>query len=87
MAKIDPALRKTWKQNPSAIVNLLLRLDGDVSERIEQLEAIDVQVRRRFRLTGGIAVRCKASVALTLGRRSWITKIEEDRPLGGLVGR
>lgn len=86
MAKVDPSLRAEWKDNPRSSFSLIVRVTGDVGERRETLEDLGCQVKRAFRLTNSVSVRCSGAVALTLTRRRWVTKVERDsiiRALGG----
>jgi hypothetical protein len=84
MANVDADVRSAWRQNPDETVDLILRVSGDMTERTEALAARGVEVKRRFRLTQSIGVRCKAKTALQIARLSWITKIEPDRPVKAL---
>jgi hypothetical protein len=84
MAKVDAELRKALRKNPNAEFDLVIRTDGNVSERRETLENLGVDIKRRFRLVGGVSVRCTGRAALKLARRSWITRIEADQPISAL---
>ncbi|MEA3407060.1 MAG: hypothetical protein U9R48_03130 [Chloroflexota bacterium] len=84
MAKVDAELRKAWRNNPSADFDLIIHTEGNLGERSKSLEDLGVEIKRRFRLTGGASVRCTGRTALKLARRSWITRIETDRPVSAL---
>ncbi|MGI6367436.1 MAG: hypothetical protein ACOX2L_03600 [Anaerolineae bacterium] len=81
MPKVDPDLRQEWKDGENRTFSLILRVTGDLEARAEVLEEIGCQVRRRFRLTSSISVRCTGETALALTRRSWVTKVERDSAL------
>ncbi|HHX66297.1 MAG TPA: hypothetical protein GX702_15580 [Chloroflexi bacterium] len=84
MANIDAETREAWRKNPDAMVSLIIRVTGDIEKRTEALEARGVEIKRRFRLTQSLGVRCTAKTALGLLRLSWITKVEPDRPVRAL---
>lgn len=86
MASIDAETRKYWKQNPSEIVSILIRVEGDAAERVASLEKLGVEIKRRFRLTSSISGSCPARVALRVAALSWVTSVEPDRKLR-LFGR
>lgn len=81
MATVDAETRKYWKQNPDEMVSILIRVDGDVAERIATLEKMGVEIKRRFRLTSSISGSCPARVALRVAGLSWVTSVEPDRKL------
>lgn len=84
MAKVDSELRKAWRSNPGTKFDLIIRTEGNLGERREALEDLGVEIKRRFRLVGGVSVRCTGRTALKLARRSWIKRIEADGPVRAL---
>ena len=86
MAIVDAALVKIWRQDPERLVSLIVHVAGSVEERAGALQAMGIQVKRRFRLTGAISVRCKAEAAIKLANTSWVRRLEPDRPVRA-VGR
>ena len=84
MPDIDPALSEALRKQPGDVVDLIIHVSGDLSQRVEALEKRGVEIRRRFRLTGALGVRCTGRTALSLARSSWITKIEADGPVRAL---
>lgn len=84
MPDIDAALSKALREHPNDVVDLIIHVSGDPGQRIQALEKRNVEVRRRFRLTGAIGIRCTGRTALSLARSSWITKIEADGPVRAL---
>ena len=81
MAVVDAETRNHWKQNPSEVVSILIRVEGDVAERIATLEKMGVEIKRRFRLTSSVSGSCPARVALRVASLSWVTSVEPDRKL------
>ena len=86
MARIAPELRKVWRAEPNSMVDLIIRVQGDLQERADALEERGVKVRRAFRLTHRLSIRCRASRALGLSRFRWIDDIEIDKAMS-LFGR
>ena len=86
MAKIDRDTRQTWVDHPRRQVNLILTVSGDIQKRSETLAERGARVRRRFRMTHAISVRCTGELALSLLRSSWVQRIEPDRPIK-ILGR
>jgi len=84
MAAIDAELSRALREHPEDTVDLIIHVTGDLGERIQALEKRGVEVRRRFRLTGAIGIRCTGKTALSLARSSWVTKIEPDGPVRAL---
>ncbi len=84
MPKVDSELRKSWRKSPNTHFDLIIHTDGNLGERRETLEDLGVELKRRFRLMGGASVRCTGRTALKLARRSWITRIEADKPVSAL---
>lgn len=84
MAQVDPSLRKAWRASPRKKVDLILHVDGNVQERAHLLETQGVEVRRTFRLTRTLSVRCTASRALKLLDLPWVTRVETDSTVHAL---
>ena len=84
MPEIDAALSKALREHPDDVVDLILHVSGDLGQRVETLQKRGVEIRRRFRLTGALGIRCTGRTALSLARSSWVTKIEADGPVRAL---
>ena len=84
MAKVDSLTRKSWKDHPRTLVNLIIHVDGNVRERSAALEKRRVQIKRHFRLTHSLGISCSGKTALGLLSIPWITRIEPDRKVRAL---
>ena len=84
MAKIDRETRQTWVDQPNRQVNLILTVTGDLETRSETLSSRGAKVKRVFRLTRTISIRCNGELALSLIRSSWVQRIEPDRLIRAL---
>ncbi len=78
MPKVDPGLRQEWKDAERKQFSLVVRVTDDLDTRSETLSDLGCQVKRAFRLTNSISLRCTGATALTLTRRPWITRVERD---------
>jgi len=84
MPKMPPSLRAACKDNPRDTFDLIVRVDGDLKLRGETMRGIGVNVRRQFKLTNTVSVRCTGEQALTLSRHPWVKSIEPDSPVKAL---
>ncbi len=86
MPKVDPELRQEWKDGERRTFSLIVKVSGDIEARRETLEQLGCQVKRAYRLTNSVSVRCSGATALTLTRRPWITRVERDSALRAFGG-
>lgn len=84
MADIEAALERSLRDHSRQNVDLIVQVSGDVMEGASLLEAQGAQVKRRFRLTRSISVRCTGRVALSLLKLSWVTRVASDSPVRAL---
>jgi len=83
---IDPQLRESLQGQPRGLVNLIVRVSGDLEQRAVLLAQRGVQIRHHLRLTKALAVRCTGEAALQMLQLPWIDRIEEDRPVRAMGG-
>ena len=81
VAKTDAETRKDWESHPGKHFDLIIRVKGNVTERLSELEDAGVSVERRFRLTHSLGIRCKGRQALALLDLPWVIRVEPDRPV------
>lgn len=81
MAKVDAELRKTMRASPDETYDLIVRVEGELSERSQELCAMGVNVKRQYRLTNSLHIRCSGAQALKLARNSWWVRADSDRPV------
>lgn len=86
MGKVEPSVRRAWLQHGSESVDLIIRVKGDVRQRTSALAERGVRIKRQFRLTSSLSVRCTGEVALALLDEPWVMQIEPDRPVRALGG-
>jgi hypothetical protein len=86
MSKIEATLLEKLRADPEVQFNLIVRLKGESSQYLTQLEADGIQVRRTLRLLNAVAVRGSGAAALKLATEPWIISIEEDRQVHTMEG-
>jgi hypothetical protein len=79
--------RQAWRNQPDTPFDLIMRVEGDLSERSRQLTARGVEIRRRHWLTPSLSVRCTGQMALGLLDVDWIVRIELDKPVSAIDGQ
>ncbi len=79
MKKVDAELLERLKANPEAEFRLIVKTEGEPGQYLTQLQALDIEVRRKFKLTRSLAITARAETALQLADEAWIEKIEEDQ--------
>ena len=84
MAQVDPQLLARWRELGDSQVDLIVHVEGDLEARGGELARRGATVRRRYRLTGSLSIRCPAGTALELARLPWVTRIEPDRQVRAL---
>jgi hypothetical protein len=85
-ARAESDLLQAWQRSPERSFDLIVRVEGDPSERGAQLKARGVEVRRRYRLTPTLSIRCAGRAALALLDLEWIVRIEPDKQVSALGG-
>lgn len=86
MAEIDSQLRRALRAAPGEQVDLIIRLEETPPDLLTALESRGVVVRRRFRLSKSVSVRCSGEAALALASEPWVKRIESDQPMRALDG-
>lgn len=79
MPQVDPDLEKQVESNPDDTFHLIVRVDGDLDVREEQLQADGFTIKRRLRLIRGFAAAARGCDVLSALQETWIVAIEEDR--------
>ncbi|HEY6041622.1 MAG TPA: hypothetical protein VIX58_05785 [Anaerolineae bacterium] len=81
MAQLSKDLRDKIKANPAAPVKLIVRVQGDLDARADELTRLGIPVRRKLRLIQSLAVSGVGTKIVTLTRFEWVTSVEEDKPV------
>jgi hypothetical protein len=79
--KAETELRKALLAQRNEQVSLIVRVRGDVTALDTQLDALGVEVLRRYRLTNSLSVRCTGGRAVKLMDQPWVERIEADAVL------
>jgi hypothetical protein len=79
MKKVDAELLERLKADPEAEFGLIVKTAGEPGQYLTHLQALGIEVRRKFKLTRSLAITAKADTALQLANETWVEKIEEDQ--------
>jgi hypothetical protein len=77
----NPGLLERLRDEPDRHVDMIITVQGDPQEYGPRLRHFNVQVKRAFSLTSKIALGGSARCFIALNDESWVTQIEEDRPI------
>lgn len=78
MPKISPELKRQLAEQPDETFDLIVRTAGDASPHLDWLAANEMQVKRQFRLSPGVAISCRGEDALKLLDVEWVVSVEID---------
>lgn len=81
MAKIQPELKSKLEGAPTAMVNLIVRLNDAPDARLADVRALGLTVRYTYSLVPGMAIRGTAAASLALANKPWVLSVEEDKPV------
>ena len=79
MNKVDAELLERLKADPEAEFRLIVKTAGEPGQYLTRLQALGIEVRRKFKLTRSLAITARADAALQLADETWVEKIEEDQ--------
>jgi len=77
--KADAELLERLKADPEAEFRLIVKTAGEPGQYLTHLQALGIEVRRKFKLTRSLAITARADTALQLANETWVEKIEEDQ--------
>ena len=77
--KIDAELLEKLKADPEAEFRLIVKTQGEPGQYLARLQALGIEVRRKFKLTRSLAITARADAALQLADKAWVEKIEQDQ--------
>ncbi|HZQ06021.1 MAG TPA: hypothetical protein VFD70_05535 [Anaerolineae bacterium] len=81
MSNIDPMLVEQATANPDGTFRVIVRVDGDMNERAEQLAAGGFEITRPLRLVHGFAATTKGANLANVINQDWVVSIEPDQPV------
>ncbi len=79
MPQVDPELEQQAEIHPEETFHVIVRVDGDLDVRQEQLEADGFTIKRRLRLIRGFAASATGQSVRQVMQETWIVAIEPDR--------
>jgi hypothetical protein len=81
MSHIDPELVSLAETHPDDLFAVIVRVEGDLDTRQDQLEEIGLLVTRRLRLIQGFAARGRGKNIQAATEQDWVISIEIDSEL------
>ncbi len=79
MARISSLLEDKISDDPDQPLNVIIRVSGDLSERLDALEEQGFHLRRRLSLIKGLAGTATGSAIRKFATQPWVMSIEEDQ--------
>ena len=79
MKRVNAELLERLKANPEAEFRLIVKTEGQPGQYLARLQALGIEVRRKFGLTRSLAITARAEAALQLADEAWVEKIEQDQ--------
>ena len=81
MGNISPTLKEKLERNPTGILGVIVRVQGDAATHTLQVQSFGLSVKHAYTLIPGFALQGTGSAILTLAKESWVVSIEEDKPV------
>lgn len=78
MCQIDHAFAEQVKANPTETFRVILRVEGDMDAREEQLQEQGFTITRRSRLIHGYAASATGAAIQRAAKEEWVVSIEPD---------
>ena len=77
----NPKLLGHLRHDPDRHVDIIVTVKGDPRHYESRLRAFNLEVKRTFALTQKLALSGSARSIIALNDQSWVTKVEEDKPV------
>lgn len=78
MCPIDPAFAELARTHPHKTFRVIVRVEGDMNLRHEQLEAEGFTITRHSRLIHGFAAAATGAAIQRVLPEEWVISIEQD---------
>jgi hypothetical protein len=86
MATIDSALAQAIQDRPDDIYRVIVRVQGDLQERQQPLQALGFTLGNSLRLVRGFSATAPGPVITRAQSEDWIVSIEPDGELHTMLG-
>lgn len=86
MAKISSELQNQLNENLSSEFDLIVRVQGDVTQHLEWFASAKITVTQQFRLSPGVAITCSGAKVQELIAQDWVISVESDKPVTTMGG-
>lgn len=87
MATIDPSLARQASADPRLVFRVIVRVEGDLDARQEQLENLGFTISRRLKLIRGFSSTAPGTCIKRAQKQEWIISIEPDGELWTMKGK
>lgn len=81
MGQLDPQLETLRQQNPDAVVNLLVHVNGNPKDCAQAARELGFTVRHTFHLIPLLALQGPVHALDTLCQAPWASRIEIDQEI------
>ena len=86
MAKISSELQNQLSEGLNTNFDLIVRVQGDVTQHLEWFASAGITVTQQFRLSPGVAVTCTGATAQKMVTQDLVISIELDKPVTTMGG-
>jgi len=86
MAKINSELQSQLDKNLDKNFDLIVRVQGDVTQHLGWFAAANITITQQFRLSPGVAVTCSGGKAQEIAAQDWVISVELDKPVTTMGG-
>ncbi len=86
MAKISSELQNQLEENPDNNFDLIVRVQGGITQHLGWFAAANISVTQQFRLSPGVAVTCSGAKAQEIIAQDWVISVELDKPVTTMGG-
>ena len=86
MAKVSSELQNQFEENLNNNFDLIVRVQGDVTQYLGWFAAAKITVTQQFRLSPGVAVTCSGGKAQEIAAQDWVISVELDKPVTTMGG-
>lgn len=84
MAQIPAELLTAWREHPHQAVRIIVRVEGNLLDRQQDLQALGAVVVHTIRLTNSLTVACDGRTALTIAQLPWVLGLSSDARVSAL---
>ncbi|NLX35173.1 MAG: hypothetical protein GXY68_00605 [Chloroflexi bacterium] len=84
MAQIPAELLSSWRDHPNRATRIIVKVQGDLLERQQELLSLGAVVVHAIRLTNSLTLVCDGETALMIVQLPWIVRLSLDTSVSAL---